>query len=309
MSYETRLTLNYTFGTLSAAVGPGDVTLTSPDFVGLPELSTIIYLPITLQDPSLKVHEIVWARSHLTGATTVVTVRAQEGTAARSWPAGTLWTIAPTVRDGLSVVANQAALPATPHGGCRCYLQDEQRIVEFVVGVGWVGSAPTGYRVARSLTATTANVTFSAIPSTLKKLVVHWSARTTHPVVFDALGMRVNGVTNAYFSSLFWQTGGTLSGSVEWIGVNAHCGFMTGTQASAANWGAGEVVIPGWNNPGGRGAVQYFARSHLINSQTDAFRAHNAGMCGLAGPYTSLVFLPANGSFTAGTEFVLYGYF
>lgn len=309
MTYESRLSLNYVFGTLTDAASASQTTLTSADFAALPPgLSTAAYVPITLQDPSTKVCEIVWANAHTAGATTVTVVRGKESTTARSWPAGALWTQAPTLRDGVLPVASRAALPTDPHAGLRAYLQDEQIVVEWVLGVGWIGPYAGTYRAVQSLAVDTTSLTFSNIPSTLKRVQVTWAARSAGTGTWDSLLMRVNGSTAGYFSTLSNQGGVTPAYSVEWATAWATVGWIGTTTTAVWNWGAGEIVFPAWNAPGGRAALNWLAQSHFIDGQTNTIRGHIGGEYGAAGPYTSLTFSPNTVGFKAGTEFVLYGF-
>lgn len=157
MTYESRLTLNYSFGTLSAAASVSDTTLSSADFATLPAgLSTTTYIPITLQDPNLKVAEVVWANAHTAAATTITVLRGRESTSSRAWPSGTLWTLAPTVRDGLLSLANRAALPSDPHTGLRTYLQDEAIVVERAKS-GWTDVDTRSRVLARGRRTTSSN--------------------------------------------------------------------------------------------------------------------------------------------------------
>jgi hypothetical protein len=132
LTYENRLSANYTFGVLTSAAATPDTTLTSTDFSArlASGLSTTTYVPITLQDSSTGNFEIVWANAHTAAATTCTVLRGREGTSARAWASGTLWVVAPTLRDVMLSVANRAALPADAHVGMRCELQDEQAMVE-----------------------------------------------------------------------------------------------------------------------------------------------------------------------------------
>lgn len=132
MTYEIRLNANYAFGALSQAAQMGDTTLSSNDFATkLPSgLSTTTYVPVTLHDPGSGTFEIVWANAHTAGATTATVLRGREGTTTALWPAGTLWTIAPTLRDAVLPVATRAVLPTDPHVGLECLIQDEQTIIE-----------------------------------------------------------------------------------------------------------------------------------------------------------------------------------
>lgn len=132
MTYELRTALDYRFGTLSSAAAISDPTLQAADFASLPggaSVSTTQYIPITLQDPNTKLYEIVWINAHTAASTTVTVLRGREGTSARSWASGTLWTLGGTVRDGLLGVANRAALPSDGHIGGRALLLDELRVL------------------------------------------------------------------------------------------------------------------------------------------------------------------------------------
>lgn len=132
MAYENRVPANYSFGTLSQAAQVADVTIASNDFATrLPTgLSSTTYVPITLHDPGQGIYEIVWCTGHTAGASTATVLRGRETTTSLLWPAGTLWTVAPTLRDGVLPVANRAALPTDPHVGLECLLQDEQVKIE-----------------------------------------------------------------------------------------------------------------------------------------------------------------------------------
>ena len=139
MTYENRWPANYAFGTLSVAAAISDTTLQSVDFGSLlpSGLSTTLYVPMVLQDQSTKLYEIVWVNAHTAAATSCTVLRGREGTAARAWPSGTLWTISPTLRDGVLPVTTRSALPTDPHVGLRCEIQDEQVVVEWTPSVGW----------------------------------------------------------------------------------------------------------------------------------------------------------------------------
>lgn len=138
--YELRQPANYSFGTLGNAAALSDTSLVSADFVAqlVSGLSTSVYVPITLQDPTNKVYEIVWVTAHTAGSNSATVVRGREGTTARAWPASTLWTCAPTLRDGVLPVSTASALPTDPHIGLRCLVQDTKQVV------AWNGSAWTG---------------------------------------------------------------------------------------------------------------------------------------------------------------------
>lgn len=311
MTYESRLNLNYTFGTLNAAASSSDTTLSSPDFGVLPPtLSTASYVPITLQDPGLKVYEIVWANAHAAGASTVTVVRGKEASAARAWPAGTLWTVTPTLRDGVLPVATRSALPTDPHGGLRCYLQDEQLIVELIQGVGWVSTvAGIGYRATTKLAADASTVSFTGIPAALKQVTLSWRARESWNDYYAEVWVRINNDASVnYFHN--WQNQIGFSGPVVVGGRQgatvAILGICAGSSTAATIFGSGEATIPGWDNTTGKG-LNILMRSHMYDTTTTNYLSYGSSLYWGDPPYTSLVFY-GSGPFRAGSTFTVYGW-
>ncbi len=143
--YELRVPANYLFGQLTNPAAISDTAMVSTDFASLQSgLSTSLYIPITLQDPANKAFEIVWATAHTGASNTITVVRGREGSAARAWPASTLWACAPTLRDSVLPVANAAALPADPHVGLRALQLDSQVALQWAYPGGWELEARRG---------------------------------------------------------------------------------------------------------------------------------------------------------------------
>jgi hypothetical protein len=111
---------NYLFGTLTAGIASGDLTMTSASFAGLPvvTLGAFLYIPLALQDPSTGKFEVVWVTAHAAASTTVTIIRGQEGSLAQSWASGSLVGDAPLLRDLLTISA-YAGMPADGHYGLR----------------------------------------------------------------------------------------------------------------------------------------------------------------------------------------------
>lgn len=175
MVYEIRQPVNYAFGTLKNAAAIGDTSIVSDDFItALPAgLTTSIYVPITLQDPASKVFEIVWVTAHTAAANTATVVRGKEATAARAWPSSTLWTCAPTLRDGL-LPCTRATLPADPHIGLRVLLSDEQRALR------WSGTQYTSGETV-SLAQPNALLGWTAPPATFAASTTYTIATVSIP--------------------------------------------------------------------------------------------------------------------------------
>jgi hypothetical protein len=311
LTYESRLPVNYAFGVLTSAAAISDTTLTSADFATrLPSgLSTTTYVPITLQDPSTGLFEIVWANAHTAAATTCTVLRGREGTSARAWGSGTLWVVAPTLRDGVLPVANTAALPADPHVGLRAFLQDTQTRVEYVLNVGWLAQSGMAYRANNLLGADAASVTFSAIPSTLKKLEIVWSARSTQAAVSTEMRFRINGDTGAnYFETLTIQQQNVTNSINNHGSVSAFVATLAAASAQANAHTSGTISIPGWDAPGSRAQVNFQWQAHMYDSAANSFFTQGGTLYNGVGPYTSITMYPLAGNIKAGAEFTVYGW-
>jgi hypothetical protein len=309
VTYENRLTLNYAFGTLTSAAALGDPTLTSTDFAtGLPTLAagTTTYIPVTLQDPTTKIYEIVWVNAHTAAATTATVLRGREGTTARAWGSGTLWTVSPTLRDGVLPVTTRSALPVDPHIGLRAEIQDEQVVVEYALSVGWLNITSTAFRANNLLAIDTASITFSAIPSTLKRLNLAWTARSTVATVYCDIRMRINGDSGANYNlNHHNQLNATITSFATTAALFATIGVIPGATAVANNFGAGEIVFPAWDAP--HPGLDWHFHSHFFDSAANSVMSQGGGVYPPAGPFVSVNLFPETGSFKAGSEFTVYG--
>lgn len=214
--YESRLPVNYAFGTLSSAAAVSDTTLSSAEFATLlpAGLSTTVYVPITVQDAATKLYEVVWATAHTAAATTATVVRGREGSTARAWASGTQWLVGPTVRDTELPVANRAALPADPHIGMRVYLQDEQVALTWVLNAGWVQDRGTECHAAYK-----ASVSQTCTSHVLRK-VFYGTTLASSALVTATLG---TASTGSYFTlnrAGVWSVeGGALTGSAAGLNI------------------------------------------------------------------------------------------
>ncbi len=119
--------------------------------------------------------------------------------------------------------------------------------------------------------------------------------------------MRINGDSSAaYYSTFHTQEDLTITSFTE-TAIGYHTvGFLGAASAAPANWGAGTIQIPGWNQPASRPAVNHQWHSNFFD--VNAFLSLGGGEYTAAGPYTSLVFNASAGNITAGSEFTIYGW-
>lgn len=139
MALQFRYPADFSFGTLTSAIAAADTSISSAEFSPLRVLSSGVgYVPIVLLDPANRLYEVVWMSSHSSSATSGTFSRAQEGTTARDWPAGTQWIAAPTARDLVSVGAATALL-SDGHVGMRQIMTDKGEVWEQTYAQGWIG--------------------------------------------------------------------------------------------------------------------------------------------------------------------------
>lgn len=312
MTYENRLTVDYGFGTLTAPTTTSDTTMQSAEFATLPAgLSTATYVPLTLQDPTLKTAEVVWATSHSASATTCSVVRARELTKAQAWVAGTTWTVTPTVRDGILSVVNRAALPTDPHVGMRAFVQDDQVGLTWQFGTGWAAPGGGSYRRSTLVAVDSGTVSFTSIPTTLCKLQIVFSARTVSTAYnVEKIYLSINGDS----SPVYTHTGLTQINNSHGLQYNATpsaispVGWALGSLGTQEGSGCGEVTFVGWAGASPRACLSWLTRGSYAYSVNTPVQWMLGGMYKKAGPYTSITLTPEASLFKAGSEFTLYGW-
>lgn len=140
MAYEYRRIVNGAYGQLANSLSAVATSMTEPAFSGLPTIAGAdigpMYIPIALNDQTLKVWEVVWITAHAAGSATVTILRAQEGSTARAWTPGKDWGCNPLRRDGLGDEL-AASLPSSPHVGLRLVERDTGALKIRTLTQGW----------------------------------------------------------------------------------------------------------------------------------------------------------------------------
>jgi len=162
------------------------------------------------------------------------------------------------------------------------------------------------YRATARLAAPAASVTFSGIPTTLRRLTLSWTARSTNAAVAQNLRCRVNNDSTAVYNGNFTQQNNTtITGSVQTAATFWQVGVITGATAAASNFGAGEIVIPGWNAP--HTNINHVHRSHMYEAAASSWLEHGGGLYFAAGPYNRLDLFADAGNLDTNSEFLLTG--
>lgn len=217
---------------------------------------------------------------------------------------GTAWRV---ITDAVcSSTSDRDTAITNPYTGQRAFVTADLLTYRYT-GSAWVVHGL--YRQTTLLGADAASVTLSSIPSTLKRLAVTWTARSTAAAVFDDLRMRINGNTGTnYFGNLHTQQNTTISSFAEVsLTYGTVGGGIAAASAAASNFGSGEVTFTGWNAPASRPALNWLWAGHMFESAANSFYSQGGGLFIVAGPYTSLTFLAGAGNLKAGSEFTVYG--
>jgi len=163
------------------------------------------------------------------------------------------------------------------------------------------------HRDRQTLTGSAASVTFT-VPSNLRKLTITHATRADPAVSTQAILMRINNDATAnYYYQIGQASNATASAAATSASTSGSIGLSTGASASANVFGSGEVTLAGWDQSHA-GAVQWSFTSQALGAVAANFVAqYGGGVYLVAGPYTSITFLPASGNFVAGSDFQLYG--
>lgn len=169
----------------------------------------------------------------------------------------------------------------------------------------WIQRTP--YVVTQKLGGTTASVTFSNIPTSMKKVRLTYTARGTAGVTNSVMIMRLNSdSTSGHYVHNNVQTINTST----FVGVNTGgtdrftVGIISAASVTATNYGVGWVEFMGWEGP--HNWVSCTFMNHVYSDS-----APNSGVFWGGGqyiqnaPYTSITVLPDTGSFATNSEFRL----
>jgi len=163
------------------------------------------------------------------------------------------------------------------------------------------------YRARQTLGGTAGTVTFSSIPSTLRRLVVSWTARGDNAGAEQHMRFQVNGLAGTNYNTEQVQ-GLAAAASASLIvanGASAFAGHVACAASTAGLYSAGEIVFIGWDSPHST-FLGYTFNAACITS--GGIVNSGGGTITSAGPYTSIALFPAAGSFVSGSDFQVIGY-
>lgn len=156
-----------------------------------------------------------------------------------------------------------------------------------------------------------ASFSFTGIPA-VNTLMVTWRTRTNSGNANDNMLLQFNSdTTSKYGTQLIDGTGSTAAASIQAVNsvTGSLVGVITGGTGTAGYWGAGYIIIPGFNLAAS--GQQLDCVSTWMAAWGTGASAMFAGVSGCAynpsAAVTSLTLNPANGSLVTNSEFSIYG--
>lgn len=164
------------------------------------------------------------------------------------------------------------------------------------------------YTSTQTLVGSLASVTFSPIPSTLKRLQIFWTARGDAATAANLVLCQVNGNVGSNYRYAYTQaaSGPAVTGVVTIPATSMVVGIEPGSTAAAGIFASGLITFSGWDSPHAGYLGQVF-QSQFLDTAANFFMVEGGGHLSSAGPYTQITLFPQSGNFIAGSEFAVYG--
>lgn len=161
------------------------------------------------------------------------------------------------------------------------------------------------YRTRITLTGLAASVTFSGIPSTLRRLVVRYTTRGDAVLAQQLVQIRINGDAGAnYFSEFTTAIGAGVGANSETGTTLPRVGRMAGASATAGQFSTNKIDFVAWDGPHPNYLGWVFRSFVIAGGQ---ITEDGAGQYSGAAPYNSITFFPQSGNFVASCDFNLEG--
>jgi hypothetical protein len=161
------------------------------------------------------------------------------------------------------------------------------------------------YNTSQVLGGTASVITFSSIPTNLKKLSLRYTARCDVAAAFQSIAIRINNDSGANYNNQILQgSGASATSSVTTGATSGFLGLIPSASAGAGQFGGGHIEIEGWDSP----HTSYLSiQSATIMTGTSNATDIGGSQYTAAGPYNRIDFIPQAGNFIAGSAFYLTG--
>ena len=157
---------------------------------------------------------------------------------------------------------------------------------------------------AKTLTTTTASVTFSTIPATYTDLLLKISSRNND--IYNEIHFRFNGNTGNNYSGInvYGNGSSAISSSSSSISSLQNLTVQSVSTQTASTFGNVELYIPNYNSSNNKSIS---ADGVQENNATSAQAMLGAGLWAQTNAITSIEAFPSIGSFVQYSTFYLYG--
>jgi hypothetical protein len=153
---------------------------------------------------------------------------------------------------------------------------------------------------AKTLTTTTASITFTSIPQTYTDLKLLFSTRDNSGSYINNMDININGSAANFSAVTIMKLGTGISYGTE----TTNLAFSTGNTATANTFTNGEVYFVNYT---GSKYKSYLAESASENNATDNGMISESGLWSNTAAITEIKFTPSGASFVADSTFYLYG--
>ena len=154
---------------------------------------------------------------------------------------------------------------------------------------------------AKTLTTTTASITFTSIPQTYTDLKLVFSIRDNAGSYINNMNINLNGSSSNFGAKTIMLLGGGASSGNE----TTNLAFSTSATATADTFTNGEVYFTNYTSSNYK---PYSAESMSENNNaTNTGGIIEAGLWSNTAAITSITFAPSSASFVANSTFYLYG--
>jgi hypothetical protein len=153
---------------------------------------------------------------------------------------------------------------------------------------------------AKTLSTTTASITFTSIPQTYTDLLIKFSTRDNSGSYINNMNININSSSSNFSGRTIMKLGTGLSSGTE----TTNLAFSTGSTATASTFTNGEVYFPDYTSSSYK---SYSADSGSENNAADNGMILEAGLWSNTAAITSITFAPTSASFVSGSTFYLYG--
>ena len=153
---------------------------------------------------------------------------------------------------------------------------------------------------AKTLTTTTASVTFTSIPQTYTDLKLVFSTRDNAASYINNMNININGSAANFSARTIMKLGAGASSGTE----TTNLAFSTSATATADTFTNGEVYFPNYT---GSNYKLYSAESASENNASNNGMIMENGLWSNTAAITEITFTPSSASFVSGSTFYLYG--